>query len=422
MASFGDLLRKHRASSKLTRTRSILADKLGVSVSYLYLLETNKRKKPRRGVIDDIARVMPLTFEEKNELLVAAGYEPVQVRPETIDEIYSILANSQLDKPTTELLVRELNEHAERWKRSRAQELDMAVLPMAGWESRLLAPERLETMIFPAAVEAIKAGITQLIIVIAPTKPLPLFEKIRETNLKLLIVTQEAPLGLGHAILETRRFIGEKPFAVILPVDVDPDKEALKDMKAAYLGIKKPMLAVNPGKVVAGGEFRHYGLAILGSPVEGIDHLHFVDGMEEKRTVEDENPNARMIIGRWILTPDLFDFLQTTPINLQTEKLELTDALERYRESGYKVCAYALQEANALLPLASVRALIETFVKSINDRETLTEMIKVARDALYKVEAKLGEGGESETRRGNRGNDSGRNDAFALSRDGAADR
>src|SRR6185437_2736090 len=98
------------------------------------------------------------------------------------------------------------------------------------------------------------------------------------------------PLGLGHAILVTRSAIGEEPFAVILPVDVDPARAALRKMKDAYTRTFKPIVAVNPEKTVANGESQHYGIAVLGNPSKDARRLYHVKQLQEKRTIENENP------------------------------------------------------------------------------------------------------------------------------------
>ena len=56
----------------------------------------------------------------------------------------------------------------------------------------------------------------------------------------------ESGAGVGDAVLRVRSIIGEHPFAVILPVDVDPKRKAIGEMKRCYENVRKPMLAVNP--------------------------------------------------------------------------------------------------------------------------------------------------------------------------------
>ena len=392
---FGDLLLRYRSSQI---KRGDLAKKISKSVSYLSLIETGKRT-PQRSVINDLADSLKLSFAQRNELLTAAGYEKVpSAPPDLMKEFRRMLAGPDLDSREANLLLRDLREFANRWtkyRKARAGGIKKAVIVAAGWQSRLLAPDKLEATILHAAQEALEAEITEVILVIAPTKSIPKFDQVRNLKgiTKISVVIQEEPSGLGHAILCARSDVEAEPFAVILPVDVDEKKTAIKEMKERYLKVKKPMLAVNPEPTAAEAVgFKYYGCAVLDGPVKDengqyVDQLNYIEGLQEKRrdsTTGDLNPNARMIVGRYILTPDIFEVLDLKKLNAQTQKIELTDALETFRLTHHHVCAYTIDRD--LLPLAPMRAFLDILIDSINQPERIKHMVLVVKEALAKVE------------------------------------
>lgn len=384
--------------------QSDLAKAINVSPSYLSLM-IRGRRDPSRHVISDIADLYKLSFEQRNELLRAAGHEPVKVRPDVTLTLNKIISAPGLNEREAALLMSELIAHAVRWRaqrKAREQEVGKAVIVAAGWQARLLAPEQLETMIVQSAKEALEASIRELIIVIAPTEPLPRFQKLqslaaeRGVPLKISTVLQKEPHGLGHAILEARTKIGEEqPFAVILPVDIDQNlgaerrasgrrhpEGAIAEMKACYRAFRKPIVAVNPPEATDQVDLRRYGLAFLGKPVKGVPRLYEIERMIEKPKpgVDESGVGARTIMGRYILTPDIFDILQATPRNSETKKIELTDALNVLLENHHYVCAYDLKRA--LIPLSSVRALMEILIESTSEPAKLTKIIRIAQKAI----------------------------------------
>ncbi len=379
--TFGELLQEFRSTQV---SRADLAARIHVSVSYLSLIENNKRL-PKRHLVNDIADELKLSFEQRNSLLQAAEHDTIPSRPDVKEELCKILTDSELGEREMDLLVRELRAYARRWqvhRAARSKNVAKAVIVAAGWQARLLAPDKLETMILHAAKEAVAAGILEIIIIVAPSKSLPKFDTVRKvTKVDPKVVIQDEPLGLGHAILSTRSVIGEEPFAVILPVDVDPMSAALSEMKDCYIKERRPILAVNPQRASVGADFHHYGIAVLGTAVKGTKRLYYVDHMQEKTsTLEGVSEKARIIVGRYILTPDVFDFLQSTKRNPRTNKIELTDALEEFRKSHHFVCAYDLNRD--LLPLASVRVMLEMLIESIGDPKKLAKMINLSRKTL----------------------------------------
>ena len=138
-------------------------------------------------------------------------------------------------------------------------------------------------------------------------------------------VRQGEPLGLGHAVLVTRALVGDEPFAVILGDDViDADPPALKQMMNVFDLVQGPVLAVER---VPRSEISSYGVIDaepLGKDVMG-GRVYKVKDLVEKPPVE-EAPSDLAIIGRYILTPDIFETLETTERDKGGE-IQLTNGL-----------------------------------------------------------------------------------------------
>ena len=135
-------------------------------------------------------------------------------------------------------------------------------------------------------------------------------------------VRQGEPLGLGHAVLVTRPFIGDEPFAVILGDDViDADPPALQQMIDIFGKVNGPVIAVER---VPREDVSAYGI-IASEPVgEGIYRI--LDLVEKPPA--HEAPSNLAIIGRYILTPDIFDELEATASD-RTGEIQLTNGLRR---------------------------------------------------------------------------------------------
>ena len=127
--------------------------------------------------------------------------------------------------------------------------------------------------------------------------------------------------GLGDAILKGESLIGNEPFGVILADDlcVNSDDGVLKQMVNIYKKYKCCIVAIEE---VAENEVNKYGI-ISGKEIE--DGLFIIDNMVEKPNIE-EAPSNLAIIGRYILTPDIFQTLKNTKVGKNGE-LQITDAL-----------------------------------------------------------------------------------------------
>ena len=142
-------------------------------------------------------------------------------------------------------------------------------------------------------------------------------------------VRQGEPLGLGHAVLVTETIVGNEPFAVILADDViDADPPALKQMIDVFERADGPVLAVER---VPMDQVSSYGV-IAGEPAPDLGKgVYRVTDLVEKPPRE-EAPSDLAIIGRYILTPDIFPALHETAKDKSGE-IQLTNGLRRLLQS-----------------------------------------------------------------------------------------
>jgi UTP--glucose-1-phosphate uridylyltransferase len=142
-------------------------------------------------------------------------------------------------------------------------------------------------------------------------------------------VRQGEPLGLGHAVLVTAELVGDEPFAVILADDViDADPPALKQMIDVFDKVGGPVLAVER---VPADQVSNYGIVDIDASESLGKGIHLVKDLVEKPK-RDEAPSNLAIIGRYILTPDIFPALEATT-NDRTGEIQLTNGLRRLLKS-----------------------------------------------------------------------------------------
>jgi UTP--glucose-1-phosphate uridylyltransferase len=135
-------------------------------------------------------------------------------------------------------------------------------------------------------------------------------------------VRQGEPLGLGHAVLVTRNLVGDEPFAVILGDDViDARPPALRQMIDVFNDVQGPVLAIER---VPKSDVSAYGIIDADEISPGV---YRIKDMVEKPPVNDA-PSDLAIIGRYILTPDIFPALVETAKD-RTGEIQLTNGLRR---------------------------------------------------------------------------------------------
>ncbi|AEU34790.1 UTP--glucose-1-phosphate uridylyltransferase GalU [Granulicella mallensis] len=231
-----------------------------------------------------------------------------------------------------------------------------AVIPAAGMGTRFLpatkaTPKEMlplvdKPLIQYAVEEAVAAGCTEIIIVtgrnkatmedhfdkspeleaslIARNRPALLEIAQSVTRLARIVYTRQAePLGLGHAVLQAKDLIGDEPFAVILPDDVvDCTVPCMKQMVEAFDRTQSSILA---SEVVEREAISHYGCLDC-TPDPEDKRLLDVRDMVEKPKPE-EAPSLNAIIGRYILTPRIFEMIENIKPGAGGE-LQLTDAIK----------------------------------------------------------------------------------------------
>ena len=236
-----------------------------------------------------------------------------------------------------------------------ASSVTTVVFPAAGLGTRILPatkafPKELLPLVDRPVIqygveEAVAAGIAHVVLVTSPGNtmtsshfaPSPelealltkrgkteALEKIRAVagGADVTTVHQTEPRGLGHAVLMARDRCGDSPFAVALPDDViDANPPALKQMVDVFTEVSSPVILVQR---VPRSAVNRYGI-IDATPVR--DCVYQVTDMVEKPS-PDEAPSDLAIVGRYILTPDLFPVLEKTGADHGGE-IQLTDGLRK---------------------------------------------------------------------------------------------
>jgi UTP--glucose-1-phosphate uridylyltransferase len=165
-------------------------------------------------------------------------------------------------------------------------------------------------------------------------------EEVRKISsmINLAYVRQGEPLGLGHAVLVTAELVGDEPFAVILADDViDAKPPALQQMIDVYEKVGGPVLAVER---VPADQVSNYGIVDIDPGVTLGNGIHLVRDLVEKPAREDA-PSNLAIIGRYILTPDIFPALKATTSD-KTGEIQLTNGLKQLLQQR-KIYAYEVQ-------------------------------------------------------------------------------
>lgn len=161
---------------------------------------------------------------------------------------------------------------------------------------------------------------------------------------------QKEMKGLGDAILNGRRLIGDEPFGVVLSDDlcVTEGEGVLAQMVKLYKQFRCSIVAIQE---IPKESIHKFGV-IAGEKIK--EDLYQVKDMVEKPSAEDA-PSNLAIIGRYILTPDIFDVIEDTPPGKNGE-LQLTDALLKQAESG---CVMAYKFKGRRFDCGSVSGFVE---------------------------------------------------------------
>jgi UTP--glucose-1-phosphate uridylyltransferase len=153
-------------------------------------------------------------------------------------------------------------------------------------------------------------------------------------------VRQKEAMGLGHAVLMARELVGNEPFAVLLADDViDAQKPCLRQMMDVF---EESQCSIIATQEVNGPAISSYGVLDAQKIEDKFEGRAFnVRSMVEKPKQE-EAPSNLAIIGRYILTPTIFETLERTPLGAGGE-LQLTDGLRGLLSAGEKIYGYTFE-------------------------------------------------------------------------------
>ena len=188
-------------------------------------------------------------------------------------------------------------------------------------------------------------------------------------------IRQKEPRGLGHAIYCAKSFIGNEPFAVLLGDDiVDSEVPCLQQMIKAYDEYKTTILGVQE---VPDTDVDKYGI-VKGMYIE--DRIYKVRDLIEKPSI-DEAPSNIAILGRYIISPRIFDILEHTAPGKGGE-IQLTDAL---KELAQKEAMYAYNFEGRRYDVGDKLGFLEATVEFALKREGLRdEFLEYLKNILAK--------------------------------------
>jgi UTP-glucose-1-phosphate uridylyltransferase/DNA-binding XRE family transcriptional regulator len=367
----GSLLRKFRERSGFTRAQ--LARRAGISASFVTYLEQGARR-PSPAMLSRLMQALSLKDAEKKQLLSFIGYQQAEQLGQHPGIELVLGALRELPIPERDELAEELSRLIGRWKEVRSKRVRRVVIPAAGWQPRLLSPEQLGQMLYPALEEAARAGLRDVILVLAPGKSLPKLRLPRQAKVHTLI--QEPQRGLGHAILIAQEMVGDEPFAVVLPDDImlQSGADCLRRMLDVYERYRCSVLALTQAEGAA--DFKNYGIAHLGKLLES--GIYLAEQLLEKPT--GAGRAGLTIVGRYILTPQIFDALHATPPDSNNE-LQLTDALN-WTLRRQRLCAYVYE--GQLFRVTPIKVLLEELIDALNHAQPgqLKRAMQITRQAL----------------------------------------
>ena len=210
---------------------------------------------------------------------------------------------------------------------------------------------------------------------LAERKKTDLLEIVRHISdmIHVAYVRQKEALGLGHAVLTARELVGDEPFAVLLADDViDAEVPCLKQLIQVYEKTQCSVIAVQQ---IDGPSISSYGV-LKAKPVEGSNGKLFeIEDLVEKPKAE-QAPSNLAIIGRYILTPTIFEELEKTQTGAGGE-LQLTDGMRRLLKRE-KIYGYVFdgKRHDAGDKLGFLKATVEFALKRPDLREPFLRYLK----------------------------------------------
>jgi len=286
-----------------------------------------------------------------------------------------------------------------------------AIIPAAGLGTRFLPatkamPKEMLPIVDKPTIqyiveEAIDSGIEDIIIVTGKGKraiedhfdtsfeleyhlrqkgKLELLEEVkRPSQVDIHYIRQKEPLGLGHAVWCARKFIGDEPFAVLLGDDiVQAEVPALKQLIDQFNRYRASVIGVKP---VSPDEVERYGIVQAQKMDEGFYRV--LDLVEKPK--KEEAPSNLAIMGRYILTPRIFDLLGEQQAGSGGE-IQLTDAISALNKVE---AVYAYEFVGTRYDVGEKMGYIRTMIEMALQREELRDDLLAYLQRLVEKEKTL---------------------------------
>lgn len=281
-----------------------------------------------------------------------------------------------------------------------------AVIPAAGLGTRVLPatkaqPKEMLVIVDKPSLqyiveELVESGITDIVIVTGRNKnsiedhfdfsyelentlkkenKIELLEKVEKLSsmANIFYVRQNHPLGLGHAILKAKPFIGDEPFVIALGDDIvyNPERPVAKQLIENY---EKYGASIVGCQEVALEDVSKYGVV---KPTENLDENTVAISDFVEKPSKEEAPSRLACLGRYLLDGKIFDYLEETKAGKGGE-IQLTDAILKMLQGGGKVVAYEFQGKRYDIgnKFGLLKANIEFGLKNDETKEELKEYLK----------------------------------------------
>ncbi|WP_281863127.1 UTP--glucose-1-phosphate uridylyltransferase GalU [Planomicrobium okeanokoites] len=205
---------------------------------------------------------------------------------------------------------------------------------------------------------------------------------LQTSNVEIHYIRQKQPLGLGHAIWSARKFIGNEPFAVLLGDDIiENDEPGLLQLMKQHDQVGKSVIGV---KQVSDEDTQRYGII---DPVS-IDGKRIKVNNFVEKPVAGTAPSNYAIMGRYVLTPEIFDFLGEHQLGAGGE-IQLTDAIQKLNETQ---SVYAYEFDGRRFDVGEKFGFIETTIEfALKRPELRTQLLELFEQKLNESYEKKGE-------------------------------
>ena len=393
LKQFGRLLGQARETAGLSR--DALAQRVELDASYIYRIETGARRPSREATLA-LAEALGVEGESLNTWLLAAGYAPMPLltrvrgavrtrggksRPSTesgqsgwdaarwtewleamgLQEamIRRLLrAMETAGAPGRQEAARTISAAILRAAETLEAPVHKAVIPAAGGQHQIIASHVMQRLLLRAIGEATESGITDIVLVLAPGMVDSLYTPLRDAlelavapSIKLQCAQQSSPDGLGDAILQTEKLIGNEPFAVLLPDDVVRERTGRTTYPRELRRMMDTFSQQECAHLVAvasvpRSKMPQCGVVKVGAK-EIAPNVFSASQLIEKPDLS--HPIFRSdriygIVGRYLLRPEIFRTLRKLK-EKRERPVQITTALEHLRQEGQSTCAFELKAA-----------------------------------------------------------------------------